>query len=66
MSSNEVNKNVGSGERKGEERREGDAPGFDNTSYASFTVAIFASLPPLSGCAVITALRLSYTNESRD
>ena len=34
------------------------APGSLSTSYASLTAAIFASLPPLSGCAVRTALRL--------
>ncbi len=33
-------------------------PGLLSTSYASFTAAIFASLPPLSGWAVIAALRL--------
>ena len=36
----------------------GYAPGSLSTSYASLTAAIFASLPPLSGCAVNTALRL--------
>lgn len=40
------------------EVRIGVAPGLLRTSYASLTVAIFASDPPLSGCAVMAALRL--------
>jgi len=38
--------------------RIGVAPGLLRTSYASLTVAILASDPPLSGCAVMAALRL--------
>lgn len=37
-----------------------DAPGLDKTSYASFTAAILASEPPLSGCAVRAALRNAF------
>lgn len=36
----------------------GILPGLLRTSYASLTVAILASDPPLSGCAVMAALRL--------
>ena len=44
----------------------GDVPGLLRTSYASFTAAIFASLPPLSGWAVRTALRLGEGESSEE
>jgi hypothetical protein len=41
-----------------EGRMEKKVPGFERTSYASFTAAIFCSEPPLSGWAVFAAVRL--------
>ena len=34
-----------------------DGPGLDRTSHASLRAAIFASDPPLSGCAFLAACR---------
>ena len=43
---------------RGKGRKKCGVPGLFKTSYASLTAAIFASLPPLSGWAVIAAFRL--------
>jgi hypothetical protein len=46
-----------------EGKTEKKVPGFERTSYASLTAAIFCSEPPLSGCAVFAAVRLYRKDE---